>query len=174
METLPALLALGAGNSPVTGEFPSQRPVTQSFDVLFDLRLNYRWSKQSERRWFEAPSRPLWRHFNVKWTRLQRISLKYLHLVLSVYEWLIINHYGYKNCRLGPQPLLLTFHMWTPPSCKINFQPINESTGENRWPILASSPNSTSSTNLASRMFTKLQFELRCGAFFTRIQSPGR
>ena len=28
-----------AGNSPVTGEFPSQRPVTQSFEVSFDLRL---------------------------------------------------------------------------------------------------------------------------------------
>ena len=37
-----ALLALCAGNSPVTGEFPAQRPVTQSFGVFFDLRLN-RW-----------------------------------------------------------------------------------------------------------------------------------
>ena len=36
-----ALLALCAGNSPVTGEFPSQRPVTRSFDVFFDLRLEY-------------------------------------------------------------------------------------------------------------------------------------
>ena len=34
------LLALCEGNSPVTGEFPSQRPVTRSFDVFFDLRLN--------------------------------------------------------------------------------------------------------------------------------------
>ena len=34
METFSALLALCAGNSPVTGEFPSQRPVTQSFDVF--------------------------------------------------------------------------------------------------------------------------------------------
>ena len=31
----------------VTGEFPSQRPVTQSFDSFFDLRLNKRLSKQS-------------------------------------------------------------------------------------------------------------------------------
>ena len=29
-----ALLALCAGNSPVTGEFRSQRPVTRSFDVF--------------------------------------------------------------------------------------------------------------------------------------------
>ena len=33
-----ALLALCAGNLPVTGEFPSQRPVTRSFDVTFDYR----------------------------------------------------------------------------------------------------------------------------------------
>ena len=31
---------LCAGNSPVTGEFPAQRPVTRSFDVFFDLRLS--------------------------------------------------------------------------------------------------------------------------------------
>ena len=35
METFFALLALCAGNSPVTDEFPSQRPVTLSFDVFF-------------------------------------------------------------------------------------------------------------------------------------------
>ena len=39
METFSELLALCAGNSPVTGEVPSQGPVTQSFDVFFDLRL---------------------------------------------------------------------------------------------------------------------------------------
>ena len=37
METFSALLALCGGNSPVTGEFHSQRPVTRSFDVFFDL-----------------------------------------------------------------------------------------------------------------------------------------
>ena len=35
METFSALLALCAGNSPVTGEFSAQRPVTQIFDVFF-------------------------------------------------------------------------------------------------------------------------------------------
>ena len=45
METFSALLALCAGNSPVTGEFPSQRPVTRKFDVFFDLRQNTRLSK---------------------------------------------------------------------------------------------------------------------------------
>ena len=47
MEAFSALLALCAGNSPVTGKFPTQRPMTRSFDVLFDLRLNKRLSKQS-------------------------------------------------------------------------------------------------------------------------------
>ena len=53
METFSALLALCVGNSPVTGEFPSQRPVTRSFGVFFDLRMNKQLSKQSRRRWFE-------------------------------------------------------------------------------------------------------------------------
>ena len=47
MEEFFALLALCAGNSPVPGEFPSKRPVTQRFDVFFDLCLNKRLSKQS-------------------------------------------------------------------------------------------------------------------------------
>ena len=59
-----ALLALCAGNSSVPGEFPAQRPVTRSFDVFFDLRQNKRLSKQSWGWWFEALSRPLWRHSN--------------------------------------------------------------------------------------------------------------
>ena len=52
------------GNSPVTGEFPAQRPVTRSFDVFFDLRPNKRLSKHSWGWRFETPSRPLWRHCN--------------------------------------------------------------------------------------------------------------
>ena len=35
MEIFSALLALCVGNSPVNGEFPSQKPVTRSFDVFF-------------------------------------------------------------------------------------------------------------------------------------------
>ena len=47
METFSVLLAIYADNSPVSGEFPAQRPVTRSFDVFFDLRLNKQLSKQS-------------------------------------------------------------------------------------------------------------------------------
>ena len=64
METFSALLALCAGNSPVSGEFPAQRPVTRSFDVFFDLRLIKRLSKHSGGWWFETLSCPLWRHCN--------------------------------------------------------------------------------------------------------------
>ena len=64
METCSALLAICAGNSPVPGEFSTQRPVTRSFDVFFDLRLNKRLSKQWWGWWFERLSRPLWRHRN--------------------------------------------------------------------------------------------------------------
>ena len=59
METFSALLALCEGNSPVTGEFPSQRPVMRSFDFFFDLRLNKQLSKQSRHWWFETPSRSI-------------------------------------------------------------------------------------------------------------------
>ena len=61
METFFALLAL-------CGDFTghrSERPVTQSFGVLFDVRLDKRLSKQSGNRWFETPSRPLWYHSDV-------------------------------------------------------------------------------------------------------------
>ena len=55
-----ALLVLWEANSPVT-----QRPVTRSFDVFFDLCLNKRLRKPSGRRWFQMPSCSLWRHCDV-------------------------------------------------------------------------------------------------------------
>ena len=75
METFSALLAICAGNSPVTGEFPTQRPVTRSFDVYFDLRPNERLSKQWWGWWLETLSRSLWRHRNADELRaVQMIS----------------------------------------------------------------------------------------------------
>ena len=65
METFSALLAFCAGNSPVPGEFPTQRPVTRSFDIFFELRLNKQLNKQSWGWWFETRSCSLWRHRNV-------------------------------------------------------------------------------------------------------------
>ena len=60
MEAFSVLLALCAGNSLVNGEFPSQRPVTRSFDVFFDLCLR----KQTWGWWFETQSCSLWRRRN--------------------------------------------------------------------------------------------------------------
>ena len=65
MEAFSTLLALCARNSPVTSEFPTQRPVTRSFDVFFDLHLNKRLSK-SWGGWFETPLHSLWCHCNAK------------------------------------------------------------------------------------------------------------
>ena len=54
METFSALLAICAGNSSPSSEFPAQRPVTRSFDVFFDLHLNKRLGKQSWGWWFKT------------------------------------------------------------------------------------------------------------------------
>ena len=62
METFSALLPIRVGNSPVPGEFPTQRPVMRSFDIFFDLCLNRWLRKQWWGWWFVTLSRPLWRH----------------------------------------------------------------------------------------------------------------
>ena len=84
---------------PSWGEFPSQRPVTQGFDVLFDLRLDKQLSKQSRHRWFETLSRSYWRHCNgdggggsLGWPALSDDGLSYIGccpLLLSM-EWSIL------------------------------------------------------------------------------------
>ena len=91
METFSALLVICAGNSSVIGEFSVQRPVTRSFDVFFDLRLNKRLSKQSWGWRFETPSRTLWRHSNVWRTpemaipTWRRVRLSWSHLYHYLY-----------------------------------------------------------------------------------------
>ena len=70
-------------------KFPSQRPVTRSFEALFDLRLNKRLGTQHRRWWFETPSHPSWRHcnvpkiflFNSTWSAVwEGLSLSKMHL----------------------------------------------------------------------------------------------
>ena len=75
METFSTLRALCEGNPSATGGFPSQRPVTRSFDIFFDLRLNNRLSKQLRRRWFVTPSRSLWRHNDQQWIEVFNIMI---------------------------------------------------------------------------------------------------
>ena len=74
MKTFSALLALCEGNPPVTGGFPSQRPVTRSFDVFFHLHMDKRLNKQSRRRWFETASSSLWRHCHAEMTKISMFN----------------------------------------------------------------------------------------------------
>ena len=80
METFSSLLVICAGNSPVHGEFPAQRPVTRSFDVFFicvwingwvnnreagDLRryrAHYDVIVMISRYWAEFPNGPFYWH----------------------------------------------------------------------------------------------------------------
>ena len=107
METFSSLLALCVGNSPVTGGFPSRRPVTRSFDVFFDLRLNKRLSKQSRRRRYETLSCSLWRHCNAS--------------ILSVFRPSTLPYFSlpFLICflfTLSLPPIRLAIHEFTHPS----------------------------------------------------------
>ena len=92
METFSALQAICAGNSPVSGEFPAQRPVTWSFHVFFDLRPNKPLSKQSRGWWFETLSPPLWRHCNAPiwngrcWNWSHNVHCVHLHVYIVGYR----------------------------------------------------------------------------------------
>ena len=106
METFSALLAICAGNSPVSGEFPAQRPVKRSFDVFLDLRLNERLSKHSWGWWLETPWCPLWRHSNV----ILSTNIAMSYVTHSVYHndnpapylsWNIICHVKTKHVIFG-------------------------------------------------------------------------
>ena len=59
---------------------PHKRPVTRSFDVFFDLRLNKRLSKQPWGWWFETPSWSLWRQCNT----------------LQMAAWIFLYHYKFQ------------------------------------------------------------------------------
>ena len=89
VETFSALQVLCMGNSPVTGAFPAQRPMTLSFDVFFDLHLNKRLSKQPWGWWFETPSRPFWRHCNDYDARLERFRM---YFVLNTFDTKLFSH----------------------------------------------------------------------------------
>ena len=119
METFSALLAICAGNSPVPGEFPAQRPVTRSFDAFFDLRPNKRLSKQPWGWWFETLWRPLWRHRNVmdnictlhyqiKTFIRSLIKKSFLNKMMHIYDWCIVAS-GAVSC---------SYNLWTCLQCE--------------------------------------------------------
>ena len=93
VETFSALLAICAWNSPVPGEFPAQRPVTQIFDVFFDLRLNKRLSKQPWGWRFDTPSWSLWRQCNVYCqNRLKEIISTNYHVRSYAWNECVVAH----------------------------------------------------------------------------------
>ena len=78
---------------------PARRPVTQSFDISFYLRLNKRLDKQSWGWWFETLSHPLWRHRNevdqltivvVFLNDMDEILLSFFIANLPCFRWLDI------------------------------------------------------------------------------------
>ena len=81
METFYALLALCAGNSLVTGEFPSQRSVTWSFDVYFDVSKHKMFNKQLNWQWFE-----------MLWHQVMGIKSSECSLIISQCSYLIIEN----------------------------------------------------------------------------------
>ena len=69
-------------------DMASQRPVTRSFDVFFDLRLNKRLSEQSWGWWFETPSCPLWRHVHgirIEAPLLKRKEARTPHMAIAIF-----------------------------------------------------------------------------------------
>ena len=67
----------------VCGEFTCHRwiPLTKAIGAelwcFYDLHLNKQLSKQSRRRWFETPSRPLWRHcHDISYSNQVHVKLK--------------------------------------------------------------------------------------------------
>ena len=110
-----ALLALCAGKSPVTVEFPTkgQLPV---FSLM--CNLNKRLSKQSWGWWFETSSRPWWRHCNgcVMFNSIQNHSLgiagwnvrwnlacagPYLQVLSIEAEYIAISEHGLYPCEMN-------------------------------------------------------------------------
>ena len=75
------------------GEFHTQRPVTRSFDVFFDLRLNKRLSKQPWGWWFETPSWSLWRQCN---------AIGFCHLYIPHLPKLYMSKFGRNKSKAAP------------------------------------------------------------------------
>ena len=103
-----ALLALCAGNLPATGEYPSQMPVTGSFDIFFDLCLNKLSRKQSIRQWLETPSRSLWCHGNYLHMLIWQICLTFKNYNLRKYFENVI-------CKRSASEAKLWCFLWSAP-----------------------------------------------------------
>ena len=95
------------GYSPVPGEFPTQRPVTRSFDVFFDLRLNKRLSKQSWGWWYETLSCPLWRHCN---GISQSTAVRHAFWMILIAQGKRIRHHEWTNVQRYKEMIMYARH----------------------------------------------------------------
>ena len=114
------------GEPPVTGGFPSQKPVTRSFGVFFDLRPNKRLRKQSGRRWYETPSRALWRYCNMAISSRNGIlkwkfsSVRFFHPLFLWSHWTHIWRY-IGTIKLTDNAFRVVF-MWKSYTSRVNFK----------------------------------------------------
>ena len=111
---------------PLCGEFtgprwiPPQRPVTRSFDVFFDMRLNKQLSKQSWGWWFAGDLRHYCFHYDVTvmifqegefdWSQQQQT------VIFGTYLWgFIVSQIpaGWMASRLGPRFVWAAFMVMT-------------------------------------------------------------
>ena len=127
MQTFSALLAICSGNLPVTGEFSAQRPVTWSFDVFFDQRMNKRLSKQSWGWWFQTPSLPLWRHCS---ENLQQAVILQAFVVADVSHIWFWARYNEQACAISYKRFKQFSHVWRP-------QPITSKTAVHTYKYLS-------------------------------------
>ena len=90
-----------------TGEYPAQRPVTRSFDVFCDLRLNKRLSKQPWGWWIETPPWSLWCHCNAHLTNSCKYRwTSYLFQINNIYKLFLLSRYAYLS------PHLPEYYSW--------------------------------------------------------------
>ena len=85
MKAYSALLALYAGYSPFTGEFPSQGPVTRNFDVFFDLHQSKRLSNREA-----GDFRRHYAHYDVigqEWVTFADDIFKSLLFTKIIFDW---------------------------------------------------------------------------------------
>ena len=91
-----ATSSLCAGNSPVTGEFPAQRPVTQSLGVFFDLHLNKRLSKQSWGWWLSGVPDLFDRNKILSGGDLSHYQVPHCIRVFFYFVWFVFIHHNFQ------------------------------------------------------------------------------
>ena len=131
------IMHLDSAAAEVPVKFQLEKSKPESFDVFFDMQMNKRLSKQSRRRWFETPSCPLWRHYDVNGLSLtsdievhmihiSRVIITYTFESLSsltqitqstVYNW-VEKKISKTNTKMR-EPIELTNHWRKSPSIRL-------------------------------------------------------